>query len=483
MDLKVYNYLTREMEIFEPRVPGRVGMYVCGPTVYDHSHLGHAKTYVAMDVIVRYLKHLGYNVRHVRNITDVGHLQASGEDSIVKGARRYQLEPMEVVEIYMASFFADMDALKVLRPNISPRASGHVPEIIQWVQRLIELGYAYEVEGDVYFSVEKFAEYGKLSRRKLEDLEAGARVQVREEKRHPADFALWKRADADHLMRWPSPWGEGYPGWHIECSVMSTKYLGQPVDIHGGGLENIFPHNECEIAQAEAYQELTFTNYWLLVGSLTVDGVKMSKSLGNFLTIKDALQLYTPEALRYFVLSSHYRGPVDFSQEALDAAQRGVERMHNTVRKLRHRIENAPPAGTALLSDVSGLIHYRNAFEAAMSDDFNTPQALGMLFEFVREVNRYLGENADASVGTMSAMDRIFTDLAGDVLGILPASFVEPVKSEELIAGLMELILTLRQEYRESQDWTQSDYVRSCLTGLGITVNDGAGGSTWQLER
>ncbi len=483
MDLKVYNYLTREMELFEPQVPGRVGMYVCGPTVYDHSHLGHAKTYVAMDVVVRYLKHLGYHVRHVRNITDVGHLLASGEDRIAKGARRYQLEPMEVVETYMASFFADMDSLKVLRPNISPRASGHVPEIIQWVQGLIERDYAYEVEGDVYFSVEKFEEYGKLSRRKLEDLEAGARVQVREEKRHPADFALWKHADAKHLMRWPSPWGEGYPGWHIECSVMSTKYLGQPFDIHGGGLENIFPHNECEIAQAEAYHDVTFANYWLLVGSLTVDGVKMSKSLGNFLTIKDALQLYTPEALRYFILSNHYRGPLDFSQEALDAAQRGVERMHSTVRKLRQRIENAPPAGTALLSDVSGLRDYRAAFEAAMGDDFNTPQALGTLFEFVREVNRYLGENANASAGTMVTMDRIFTDLAGDVLGILPTSFVEPVEREELVAGLMNLVLTLRQEYRETRDWTHSDYVRSCLTKLGITVNDDAGRSTWQLER
>ncbi|MEA3308956.1 MAG: cysteine--tRNA ligase [Chloroflexota bacterium] len=482
MDLKVYNYLTRQLELFEPEVPGRVGMYVCGPTVYDHSHLGHAKTYVAMDVIVRYFKHLGYHVRHVRNITDVGHLLASGEDRIAKGARRYQLEPMEVVETYMASFFADMDSLKVWRPNISPRASGHVPEIIQWVQGLIKRGYAYEVEGDVYFSVEKFEEYGKLSRRKLEDLEAGARVQVREEKRHPADFALWKRADAEHLMRWPSPWGEGYPGWHIECSVMSTKYLGQPFDIHGGGLENIFPHNEGEVAQAEAYHDAQFVNYWLLTGSLTVDGVKMSKSLGNFLTIKDALQLYTPEALRYFILSSHYRGPLDFSQEALDAAQRGVDRMHSTVRKLRQRIKSAPPAGTAMLSDVSCWQDYRTAFEAAMSDDFNTPQALGTLFEFVKEVNRYLGENAHASVGTMSTMDRLFTELAGDVLGILPTSFVASVESEELVVGLMDLILTLRQEYRAARDWTHSDYVRSCLTELGITVNDSAGESTWQLE-
>lgn len=482
MGLKIYNYLTRELEPFKPVHEGRLGMYVCGPTVYDHSHMGHAKTYVAMDAVVRYFKYLGYDIRHVRNITDVGHLLDSGEDRIARGARRHKLEPMEVVDTYMASFFADMDALGVLRPNISPRATCHVPQIIQWVEELIEKGYAYEVEGDVYFSIEEFDDYGKLSHRDVEDMEAGARVAVREDKRHPADFALWKRADPEHIMRWSSPWGKGYPGWHIECSVMSTEYLGQPFDIHGGGLDNIFPHNDCEIAQAEAHHGDDFANYWILVGSLTVNGVKMSKSLGNFLTIKDALELYTPEALRYFILSSHYRGPVDFSREALDAAQRGVDRLHNTVRHLRRRIEQAPPAGTAILSDVSALEDYRQEFEAAMNEDFNTPQALGALFDFVKEVNRYLDQNGDVSMGTLTAMDKIFRDLAGDVLRILPGDLTETKESGEMIEGLMNLVLDLRQSYRKNENWSQADYIRSQLSDLGIVVNDGPEGSSWQLD-
>jgi len=480
--LKIYNYLTRELEPFKPVQEGRVGMYVCGPTVYDHAHLGHAKTYVAMDVVVRYLTYLGYEVRHVRNITDVGHLLDSGEDRIVRGARRHKLEPMELVDKYMASFFSDMDALGVLRPNISPRAACHIPEIIQWVEGLLERGYAYEVDGNVYFSIEAFEDYGRLSHRNVEDLEAGARVRVREEKRHPADFALWKRAEPEHLMRWPSPWGEGYPGWHIECSVMSTKYLGQPFDIHGGGLDNIFPHNDCEIAQAEAYGDAEFARYWILVGSLTVNGVKMSKSLGNFLTLKDALEIYTPEALRYFILVSHYRGPVDFSREALQSAQRGVDRLHNTVRKLRRRIEQAPPAGTAVLSDVSALEDYRKTFENAMNEDFNTPQALAVLFDFVKEVNRHLDQNEEASVGTLTAMDKIFRDLGGRVLRILPEELAEAPESGELLEGVMDLLLELRQEYREQQEWSQADRIRSRLAELGIVVNDGPEGSTWQLE-
>jgi len=484
MALKVYNYLTRELESFKSVEPGQLSMYVCGPTVYDHSHLGHAKTYVAMDVIVRYFKYLGYRVRHVRNITDVGHLLESGEDRIMTGSRRHRLEPMEVVETYMASFFRDMDALGVERPNISPRPTCHVPEIIQWIQGLLDKEVAYEVNGNVYFSVEKFPAYGKLSRRKVEDLKAGARVAVREEKQHPADFALWKRAEPEHLMHWASPWGEGYPGWHIECSVMSTKYLGQPFDIHGGGLENIFPHNECEVAQAEAYHEgVPFANYWLLVGSLTVNGVQMSKSLGNFLTIQDALELYTPEAIRYFTLSCHYRSPVDFGREALQAAQRGVKRLHNTVRKLRQRLEQAPPAGTALLADVSSLADYRVAFEEAMNDDFNTPQALAALFNFVKEVNRSLDEKDDLSMGTLSTMDKIFRDLGGGVLGILPERLGESAGSGELVEGLMQLLLEVRLQYREAKDWSRSDALRSRLTELGVAINDGPEGSTWQVEK
>ncbi len=481
MGLKVYNYLTRSLEPFETLHEGFVGMYVCGPTVYSDAHLGHARLYVSMDVIVRYFKSIGYKVRHVRNITDVGHLLDSGEDRILKGARLLKLEPMEVVERYMADFFADMDALGVERPDISPRASCHVPEIIQWTEGLIEKGYAYEVNGNVYFSVEKFPDYGKLSRRKIDDLVAGARVDIREEKRHPADFALWKKAEPGHIMRWPSPWGEGYPGWHIECSVMSTKYLGQPFDIHGGGLENIFPHNECEIAQAEAYHGVDFARYWLLVGSLTVNGVKMSKSLGNFLTIRDALKLYTPEAIRYFILSSHYRGPVDFSREALQAAQRGIDRLHNTVRKLRLRMRQVPPAGTAVLADVGGVQDYRIAFREAMEEDFNTPKALAVLFEFVKEVNRYLDERDDPPMGTLTAMDKVFRDLGGKVLGVVPDKMSVSM-DEDRLGQVIQMLLDLRQEYRQARDWSKADAIRSRLAEIGIIVNDGPEGSTWELE-
>ncbi len=481
MTLRVYNYLTREMEVFKPLHEDGVGMYVCGPTVYDHSHLGHAKTYIAIDVVLRYLQFRGYKVRYVRNFTDVGHLLNSGEDRISKGAAREQLQPMEVVEAYINSFNDDMDTLHVTRPNISPRPTGHIPEIISGIQNLLDMGYAYEVEGNVYFSVTKFPDYGKLARRNLDELLAGARVEVREDKQNPADFALWKSATPDHLMSWPSPWGNGYPGWHIECSVMSTKYLGQPFDIHGGGLENVFPHNECEIAQAEALRGTSFANYWMLVGSLTVNGVKMSKSLGNFLTIKDALKLYTPETIRYFILSSHYRGAIDYSREAMEAAQQGIKRLHNTVTKLRRRKHSVAPAGTALLSQVVTLDDYRQDFLTAMDDDFNTPQALAALFEFVKEVNNYLDENENVSMGTFAAMDRIFTDLAGQVLCILPDSFLGEV-TEPMMEGLLDILIELRQEYRAARDWAKADMIRSHLSEIGIILEDYAGGSTWYLK-
>jgi cysteinyl-tRNA synthetase len=320
MSIQVYNVLSRRKEEFKPIDPDLVTMYVCGPTVYDYPHIGHAKTYVSFDVIVRYLRFSGYRVRYVQNITDVGHLLDTGEDRIMKGARRERIEPMEVVERYARAYFAAMDALGVIRPDISPRASAHVPEQIEMTKHLIEAGYAYEVDGSVYFSVEKFGDYGKLSGRHVEELEEGARIAVRDDKRHPADFALWKKADPEHILRWPSPWGWGYPGWHIECSVMATKYLGETFDIHGGGVDNIFPHNECEIAQAEAATGKPFANTWLLTGSLTLEGVKMSKSLGNVLNVTDALKKYSPEAIRYFILSSHYSNPIDFSDAAIEAA-------------------------------------------------------------------------------------------------------------------------------------------------------------------
>jgi cysteinyl-tRNA synthetase len=482
MALKIYNYLTRELERFRPIDRECVRLYVCGPTVWDHAHLGHAKTYVAMDVVVRYLRHRGYGVHHVRNFTDVGHILDSGEDRILRGARRQGLSPMELVDTYMRSFLSDMDALGVLRPNISPRASCHVPEIISWVQALIDQGYAYEVDGSVYFSVAQFPDYGKLSRQKLHELQAGARVEVREEKRHPADFALWKAADSAHALRWPSPWGEGYPGWHIECSVMATKYLGVPFDLHGGGVENVFPHNDCEIVQAEAHNHVPFANTWLLVGSLRVDGAKMSKSLGNFLTIQDALQLYSAEAIRYFILSSHYRAPVDFSRDALQAAQRGLNRLHSAVLQLRRRIQERVPAegaGTAALADVTSLEDYRDGFRAAMDDDFNTPAALAVLFDLVKEANRTLDGSSRVSLGTLSAIDKLFRDLAGNVLGILPGD-LETRLGGEIVEELVSYLLDLRAEFRETKEWARADAIRDRLEQAGIAVEDGPDYTNWR---
>ena len=382
----------------------------------------------------------------------------------------------------MRSYFEDMDALHVVRPNISPRASCHIPEQIHLVETLIDKGYAYETsEGDVYFSVESFPEYGKLSNRDIEELEPGARVAVREEKRHPADFALWKHAEPEHILRWPSPWGEGYPGWHAECTAMATKYLGDTFDIHGGGLENMFPHNECEIAQSEAATGEQFARYWLLVGSLTTNGVKMSKSLGNFLTIKEALKLYTPEAIRFFILSSHYRGPVDFSRDAMQAAQRGVERLHNTVRALRHRMEQSVPSGTADLSYITDLDAHREAFTEAMNDDFNTPKAIAALFDFSKEVNSLLESGQPVSRGTLAAIDGLYRDLGGQVLGIIPDDLTQEVGGE-LVDGLMELILDLREQAREAKDWETADTLRDRLNELGISVEDRPEGTTWRVE-
>ena len=483
MGLQIYNYLTRQKEPFEPLERGRVGMYVCGPTVYDHAHLGHAKTYVAMDVVVRYLRYLDYEVRYVQNITDVGHLLDTGEDRILKGARRERIEPMEIVETYTRSYFEDMDALGVVRPNISPRASAHIPEQIEMVRTLLDKGYAYETpEGDVYFSVEKFPDYGKLSGHKVEEQEPGARVAVREEKRHPADYALWKHAEPEHILRWPSPWGWGYPGWHAECTAMATKYLGETFDIHGGGLDNIFPHNECEIAQAEATNGQPFARYWILVGSLTVNGVKMSKSLGNFLTLKDALKLYSPEAIRFFVLSSHYRGPIDFSRDAVLAAERGVERLHNTVRALRERMKHALHSGTADLSYITDFDTHRDAFVEAMNDDFNTPKAIAALFDFSKEVNALLTSGQPMSRGTLAAIDGLYRDLGGKVLGIIPDDLTQDVGSE-LVEDLMDVILDIRQQYREAEEWEQADELRERLREIGIAVEDRSDGPTWKVER
>lgn len=486
MTLIVYNVLTREKEDFKPISQDLVTMYVCGPTVYDQSHIGHAKLYVSMDVILRYLRYLKYRVRYVQNITDVGHLLDTGEDRIMKGVRRERVEPMELTERYTRLYFEDMDSLGILRPDISPRASGHVPEQIELAQTLLEKGHAYEVNGSVYFDVSSWPDYGKLSGRRVEEMEAGARVAVLDEKRHPADFALWKRAEPEHILKWNSPWGPGYPGWHAECTAMASKYLGQPFDIHGGGLENMFPHNECEIAQAEASCGCSFANYWLLAGSLTIDGVKMSKSLGNSFTIKQALEKWRPQVIRAFILSTHYRSPQDFTESAIEAVGKGWERINKTANLVRQRIPNAPEGGPDQ-GFLEFLSEQRSLFEEKMNDDFNAPAAMSVLHDLTRGVNSLINpvgadevQANDVSLATLQAIETIYKELAGDVLGILSET-TETSGSPKREAGLIELLIEMRQQARANKNWQESDYIRNQLAKLGVVLEDHPDGTVWQI--
>jgi cysteinyl-tRNA synthetase len=452
-------------------------MYVCGPTVYDHAHLGHAKTYVAFDVIVRYLGYKGFNVRYVQNITDVGHLLETDEDRIVKRAGQLGLEPMQVVETYTRSYFEDMDALGVTRPDISPRASGHVPEQIAMTQTLIEKGYAYSTQaGDVYFDVTSFKEYGKLSGRVLEDLQSDRDI-TGSEKRNPGDFALWRSANEEHLMQWASPWGQGFPGWHIECSAMAKKYLGETFDIHGGGLENQFPHNECEIAQSEAAHEATFANYWLLTGSLTIDGEKMSKSLGNFVTIKDALKQYRPEALRYFLLLSHYRGPIDYSDEALAAASNGWETLMIGVQRVRTALRHNEVSGNRNQAVSDRLENYRTRFIEVMDDDFNAPQALAALQELTTEVNTWLDKGEVTDRTDLQAIDDLYSELGGGVFGVIPQQ-IDLHYTIEQLDPLVQTLIDLRAVARQAKDFARSDAIRDQLAALGILLEDNRDGKT-----
>lgn len=480
MTLKIYNVLTRKKEEFIPLTPGKVNMYVCGPTVYDNSHIGHGKTYISFDVVVRYLRYSGYDVLYVQNITDVGHMLDSGEDRILKKARQLSAGPMQVVETYMRKYFADMDALGVQRPDISPRASGHIPEQIEMVQELIDKGHAYEVNGSVYFDVTSFPEYGKLSGRVLEELEEGARIGVRTEKRHGADFALWKKAEPDHILRWPSPWGEGFPGWHVECSAMSNKYLGNTFDIHGGGIDNIFPHNECEIAQSEAAHGETFARYWMLAGTLTLDGVKMSKSLGNTLTVRDALNKYRPEAIRTFILSSHYSNPIDLSDDAIEAAHKGWLRLWGAVSLVREQMRTAV-SGEADPAVIELLDETKRQFIEKMDDDFNAPAALAVLQDLTRQVNTLLNEQGPLNSGTLTAIDNLYRELGGDVLGIIPDQ-AEAGADAEREEGLIRLLIDLRTQARAQKDWATSDKIRDQLKELGVILEDRADGTIWKLE-
>ncbi|MCF6159321.1 MAG: cysteine--tRNA ligase [wastewater metagenome] len=486
MTLKFYNTLTKGKEIFTPLYEGRINMYVCGPTVYDHPHIGHAKSYVSFDVIVRYLRYLGYNVRYIQNITDVGHLTDNadeGEDKILKRAQRDHVEPAELVEIYTRSYFEDMDALNNVRPTISPRATAHIPEQIELVEDLLGKGYAYVSNGSVYFEVQKFKEYGKLSGRRQEELEAGARVEINPEKRHPSDFALWKRAEPGHIMRWKSPWGEGFPGWHLECSAMSMKYLGPTLDIHGGGLENIFPHHECEIAQSEAATGKPFVRYWLHNNMVTVNGQKMGKSLGNFITLKDAFQKYRPLTVRFFILNTHYRSPLDFSNEALDAADKGLERLHNTIKHLRERLL-FPKDGTTPSTLYEKLDNHKKAFMGAMDEDINTSDAIGTLFDLSKEVNTLLNSGEEISKKCLEDINAFYQQLGGDILGIIPKTFEsQQIGETDVLKDVMDILIDTRSELRKAKQWQLSDFIRTKLSEIGIALDDKPTGTVWKKTR
>jgi len=508
MGLQLYNSLTRRTEEFKPINKDRVGIYVCGPTVYGHAHLGHAKSYVSFDILVRYMRYLGYNVTYVQNITDVGHLTDDadqGEDKIAKAAAKAHTHPMALAEKYTKSYFDDMDKLNCVRPDISPRASGHIVEQIELVKTLVAKGYAYEANGSVYFDVSKFADYGKLSGRKVEDMIAGARVEVSQEKRNPADFALWKKADANHIMQWPSPWGQGFPGWHLECSVMSTKYLGQPFDIHGGGLENQFPHHECEIAQAEAATGKRFVNYWLHNNMVTVDGQKMGKSLGNFITLKDVFignnprlkKAYRPMTIRQFVLSSHYRSPLDFSDEALFAAQSGYDKLTDAVIAVRKQIKNAP-VGPVDNNVTNRLKELKDKFESAMNDDLNTSIALSVLFELASLANEQIAKNATKE--TLEAIHNMFKELGENALGFRyqpkggssktviekqneAAIDKENEDDETTIDKLMSILIEQRKTAKQNKDFATADTLRKRIEEIGIVLEDKPGGVTgWRMK-
>lgn len=481
MALRLYNSLTRNKEPFVPIEKGFVGIYVCGPTVYADAHMGHGKTYVNFDVIVRYFRFLGYQVRYVQNITDVGHILDSGEDRILKGAERERVEPMELVERYTRRYFEDMDALNILRPDISPHAAGHIPEQIELVQALLDNGHAYEVNGSVYFDVSSWPEYGKLSGRRIEELEKATRTAPNQEKRHPADFALWKKSSPAHIMRWPSPWGWGFPGWHAECSAMSTKYLGQPFDIHGGGVENKFPHHECEIAQSEAAMGKPFCRYWLHNGMLMIRGEEMHKSLGNFITLRASFQKWPPMALRFFILNSHYRGPLDLTEEAMEAANKGWQRLLGAVNAIQWRLADAPDGDTdsTLLST---LENYRTRFIEAMDNDFNTAAALAVIFDLVRESNTLVNSEKAPTQDTLSSFSKLYHELVEEALG-LKLDTEKDSGMVDLSRSLIDLLMSVRQELRQEEKWEMADRIRNGLIKRGVLLEDQADGTSWRLSQ
>jgi cysteinyl-tRNA synthetase len=478
MTLRVYNTLHRKKEEFKPIHEGYVGIYVCGPTVYSHSHIGHAKSYISFDVIVRYLRYLGYRVRYVQNITDVGHLTVdTEEDKVIKQSRLENLEPMEVVERYTRSYYEDMDALGLLRPDISPRASGHIPEQIALIERLMDKGFAYASNGNVYFSISKYPGYGHLSGRKAEDQQEGSRVDVDPDKQDPRDFLLWRKASQDHILKWRSPWGPGYPGWHLECSAMSMRYLGETIDIHGGGLENQFPHHDCEIAQSEGATGKPFVKYWLHNNMVTVDGQKMGKSLGNFVTIKDPFRRHAPEVVRFAILRTHYRSTMDYSEQALHAARSGYQRLKTAYEavKIRSVSEREGPAHEEFIGKIQAL---NGRFLEAMNDDFNTPMALAAVFDLTAEINNALAGSGDLTASDWAEAQACYEELVGGILGVNLTSREE--RSESLESKLIDLLINARKAMRDQKNWEGADRIRDSLESLGILIKDTKDGTTWK---
>ncbi len=499
--LTIYNTLTRSRELFEPLVPGHVGMYVCGPTVYGDPHLGHARSAVTFDLLFRYFRASGFRVRYVRNITDVGHLVGDadeGEDKIAQRARLEQLEPMEIAQLYTRRYHDAMRAMGVLPPSIEPTASGHIIEQIEMVRRILDAGYAYEANGSVYFDVEKYARthnYGELSGRTLEDMQSGSRaLDGQDDKHSPFDFALWKRAAPEHIMRWPSPWGEGFPGWHMECSAMSAKYLGERFDIHGGGMDLIFPHHEAEIAQGvaawcEPHGQLKCATdrpgakYWMHNNMLTVGGQKMGKSLGNFITLEQMFtgshpmltQPYSPMTIRFFMLQAHYRSTLDFSNEALQAAEKGLERLMKAVETLE-KINGF--SDTDPLSPDPAELEIR--LKRAMDDDLNSPLAIAALFDWVRIINQLHETPRTISRLHFAELKRIFHLWVFDILGL---SDEKAAGSNDALAPVMDLVLELRAGAKTDKNWALSDRIRDGLAAAGIKVMDKKDGtSEWQLQ-
>lgn len=494
--LWIYNSLSRKKEQFEPLNPPFVGLYVCGPTVYGDPHLGHARAAVTFDVICRYLKAKGYKVRYVRNITDVGHLEhedtEQGEDKILKKARIEQVEPMEVVQRYTISYHKGMDALNCLRPDIEPTASGHIIEQIKLIEKILENGHAYEVNGNIYFDLDAYQKdypYGELSGKVLEELQAGSRdTEGMEEKRSPHDFALWKIASPQHIMRWHSPWGEGYPGWHLECTAMSLKYLGNRFDIHGGGLDLQFPHHEAEIAQCRSAYGHDPVKYWIHNNMITIDGAKMSKSVGNFINLEelfsgnhDKLEKgFSPMVVRFLMLQSHYRSNIDFSNDALLAAEKGYHRLMNAVNlfdKLQGMFEEHGEKSDA----DAEIIELCRRCRDSMDDDFNTAQALAALFDLASKINAIYHKQLDSgkiTAETFALIRETMNQFLFDILGLKSVAETDESKTEDLV----KLLIEIRMEARKNKDFATSDKIRDDLQKIGIRLKDEKDGTTFEID-